>query len=144
LSAIVEVPVLVSHLRKLREEIEELEKAIKQLRGTIKPPEGEVIVKPVVIEKVLNNRRAVFRLDLSTARDNEPLGIPDKTGGLPVNFLLVQRLDNPIQIRVNSKSADLEDVSVGFTIEDFEINEVYVTNSATSGYAVIVVEWRVD
>lgn len=138
--SLIEVPVLVEHLKKLKKEIEELEEAIKSLRETLRP---EKVAKPIITEKVLNNRRATFRLDLSTARTDEPLGVLERTVGIPANFMIVQRLDNPAQMKLNSTSADLEDLSTGYSVEDFEINEIYITNPATSGELVITIEWRV-
>jgi hypothetical protein len=135
----------VVSLIRLQSQLEEL---VKKLDALIKvlsrpmptPTAPQVIIPQVTVETALNNRYRVFTLDLSTARINEPLGLADQN--IVARCATVVRCDSTAYWRRNSERNDLEELSLGYTVENFEIQELYITNPAGTGNLVIVVEWR--
>jgi hypothetical protein len=130
---------------------EQLEVLIKQVDRTNRLLEGisKALGVPTVptvvtrVEEALNNRYKVYKLDLSIARADEPLGIRDL--GVVAKSATVTRLDSPASFRRNDPiTGELEELSVGYHIDNFEIEELYVTNAVGTGYLTIVVEWRVS
>jgi hypothetical protein len=105
------------------------------------PTPIEVKAPPSVVSMALNNRYKVFKLDLSVERKDVPLGLRDI--GVVANSATVVRMDSPAFWRRNDPvTGDLEELSVGYHIRDFAIEELYITNSPGTGYLTIVVEWR--
>ena len=104
--------------------------------GVIEVPEP----RPIVIRRERANRYAIFEIDLSEARQYEQLGLKEK--GIVATGMSVIRVDSPFYFRINDKSFDLIEASVGMELSDFEIQEVYITNSAGAGYGKIWFEWR--
>jgi hypothetical protein len=131
---------------KLQRKTNELLESIAKALGAIKPPAEEVSLAPptppiTIVEEALNNRYKVFRLDLSKARDNEPLGLSDL--GIIARSAIVTKIDSPASWRRNDpKTGELEDLYTGYRVDNFEIEELYITNPAGSGQLIIVVEWR--
>jgi len=135
---------------------EELEVLIKQVDytnallrsiltaiGGIAPPTITFPEMPVAtrVEIAPNNKYKVFKLDLSVPRTDEPLGIMDI--GVLVNTATVVRMDSPAYWRRNDpRTGDLEELSVGYRVSNFQIRELYITNPAGSGYLTVIVEWR--
>jgi hypothetical protein len=106
--------------------------------STITVPETPVVTR---VEIVPNNRYKVFKLDLSVPRTDEPLGILDM--GVLVNTATVVRMDSPAYWRRNDpRTGDLEELSVGYHVNNFQIRELYITNPVGSGYLTVIVEWR--
>ena len=114
---------------------------IIQLLETIAAVSGRVEKPVVVTEKRRANRYKVYVVDLSVARNDEPLGLKDD--GIVGWSMTIMRADAPFKYKINSKGHDALDASVGNLHEDWEIEEIYITNSAaTAGsYGVIYVEW---
>jgi hypothetical protein len=111
------------------------------VKEEIMPTPIEVKAPPSVVSMALNNRYKVFRLDLSVERKDVPLGLRDI--GVIANSATVVRMDSPAFWRRNDPvTGDLEELSVGYHIRDFAIEELYITNSPGTGYLTIVVEWR--
>ena len=120
-----------------------LEGIAKSLGAAVKPPEVTLTPTPTVtiVEEALNNRYKVYKLDLSKARDNEPLGLSKL--GIIAKSAVVTRLDSPASWRRNDPDkGELEELYTGYRIEDFAIEELYITNDAGTGFLTIVVEWR--
>jgi len=132
-------------------------RAIATALGTYVPPAPaptapKVVPTPVpmpievktplsVVSLALNNRYRVFKLDLSVERKDVPLGL--RSIGVVANSATVVRMDSPAFWRRNDPmTGDLEELSVGYHIKDFAIEELYITNSPGTGYLTIVVEWR--
>jgi hypothetical protein len=107
----------------------------------IMPTPIEVKAPLSVVSLALNNRYRVFKLDLSVERKDVPLGL--RSIGVVANSATVVRMDSPAFWRRNDPvTGDLEELSVGYHIRDFAIEELYITNSPGTGYLTIVVEWR--
>jgi len=134
---------LFDRLTRIDEELEiiskQLDKIIKLLEGTTGGAKTQIVPS-----RVINNRYKVFELDLTKARNNEPLGI-EKSLGVVINTVTVTRLDDKAYWRRNDTNGDLEELNPGYEIKDYEIRELYVTNpaSGTAGATMkVVVEWR--
>ena len=101
----------------------------------------EVKAPPSVVSLALNNRYRVFKLDLSVERKDIPLGLRDIR--IVANSATVVRMDSPAYWRRNDPTTgDLEELSVGYHIKNFAIEELFITNPPGTGYLTIVVEWR--
>jgi len=110
-------------------------------REEFMPTPIEVKAPPSVVSLALNNRYRVFKLDLSVERKDIPLGLRDI--GVVANSATVVRMDSPAYWRRNDPTTgDLEELSVGYHIKDFAIEELFITNPPGTGYLTIVVEWR--
>jgi len=131
---------LQSQLEELVKKLDELIKVLSRPVPTPTPTAPQVIIPQVTVETALNNRYRVFTLDLSTARSNEPLGLAYQ--GIVARCATVVRCDSTAYWRRNSERNDLEELSTGYTVEDFEIQELYITNPAGTGNLAILVEWR--
>jgi hypothetical protein len=93
------------------------------------------------VEEMPNNRYKVFKLDLSVPRSNVPLGLRDI--GIVAKSATVTRLDSSATWRRNDPiTGESEELSVGYHVDNFEIEELYVTNDAGTGFMTVVVEWR--
>ena len=97
--------------------------------------------EPIIVRRKRANTYKVYVLDLSIARNDYALGLMEN--GIIASSLTVIRADAPFQIKLNSKGHDSIDASVGLSFSDWEIREVYITNSAASSgnYGVIYIEW---
>ncbi|MEM2163684.1 MAG: hypothetical protein QXR62_04590 [Candidatus Bathyarchaeia archaeon] len=132
-----------AYIASLLSRIEALEREVAALKSQLAAIQLPIQVPTVIIaQPALNNRRKVFTIDLSIARANEPLGILRETEGHNLNTLTCLKCDGTLYIRVNTDVGDLEPVSTGYKIENFDIYEVYLTNVAQSGEAIFVGEWR--
>jgi hypothetical protein len=133
---------------KLQDRTNKLLEALISALGALPPPQvtPEIQVTapaPAVstVAPVMNNRYKVFTLDLSVARANVPLGLTDQ--GIVANYAVVVQMDSQAYWRRNDPvTGDLEKLSLGYTVENFEIRELYISNDAGSGSLVILIEWR--
>jgi len=136
----------VISLVRLQSQLEELIRKLDELITTLSKPTVPTALAPYVptvvpqVEISPNNRYRLFTLDLSIARINEPLGLADQ--GIVARCATVVRCDSTAYWRRNSERNDLEELSPGYTVENFEIQELYITNPVGRGSLVIVVEWR--
>lgn len=77
------------------------------------------------------NDYTVIDVDLSKARTDEPVGLNGDT----YTSMTVVKADAPVYIKINSKKAKKFVAREGFTMANFEIGEIYVTNDEyPSGY----------
>jgi hypothetical protein len=130
---------------KLQMKTNELLEGIAKALGAIKPPAEEVTLTPptpvTIVEEALNNRYKVFSLDLSKAREDEPLGLRDL--GIIAKSAVVTELGSTAYWRRNDpRTGDLEKLYTGYRVDNFTIEELYITNPAGTGFLTIVVEWR--
>lgn len=125
-------------IRKLDELVTALSKPTRPTAPAAPPPYVPTVVPQVEIPP--NNRYRVFTLDLSIARTNEPLGLADQ--GIVARCATVVRCDSTAYWRRNSERNDLEELSPGYRVENFEMQELYITNPAGTGNLTILIEWR--
>jgi hypothetical protein len=87
-----------------------------------------------------NNAYKVYTLDLSTSRSDQPLGL--RADNIVANSALVVECDSVAYWRRNSTANSLEKLYAGYRVENFEIQELYITNPAGTGNLTILIEWR--
>jgi hypothetical protein len=131
---------MIQRLMSLAGEAVEL---LKGVRGDLAKILEE-LKKPTAAAEVvsaLNNRYRVYSFDLSTARDNVPLGLRDI--GVVANSATVAKLESSAYWRRNDPvTGDLEELYTGYRVENFQIEELYISNPEGTGKLIIVVEWR--
>jgi len=101
----------------------------------------------VISEPLLPNRYKIFRIDLTLAHNDEPIGIGEllKGVGTPyASYMSIITVPDDFTFKLNSTDMDEIDASVGLEQENFEITEMFVTNTVGAGIALINVEYRVD
>lgn len=81
-----------------------------------------------------------FPLDLSVARSNIELGL--RNMGIVATSMTIIRADSPFTYRLNSAGNDDTPAEKGLQETEFEIEEVYITNTAQTGQAIIRVVWN--
>ena len=114
------------------------------------PTTIEVIAPPpevVISQPMLPNRYKLFRIDLSVVRADEPLGLADLLAGVGqpyASYMSIITVPAAFTFKLNSTDMDAIDAAVGLEQENFEITEIFVTNAALAGTALINVEYRVD
>jgi hypothetical protein len=142
------LPVVINRLDVLINRIERLIAATTGVPIDELPPIIEIPAPEVVISMPqLPNRYKLFRLDLSVAHEDEPLGLAEMladVGALYASYMSVITEPNPFTFKLNSTDMDDIDAAVGLEMDDFEITEIFVTNAAAAGTALINVEYRVD
>lgn len=97
--------------------------------------------------KDYTNRYRVLSLDLSVAHTDEPLGLAAVIADADVpyaSYMSILAVPSAFTFKLNSTDMDAIDAAVGIEWDDFEITEIYITNIAGAGTALINVEYRVD
>ncbi|GAH79684.1 unnamed protein product, partial [marine sediment metagenome] len=106
------------------------------------PPPEVVISQPQ-----LPNRYKLFRVDLSVAHDDEPIGLVELLAGVGVPFasyMSIITVPSAFTFKLNSTDMDAISAAVGLEQKDFETTEIFITNAVLTGTALINVEYRVD
>lgn len=142
MSALVLLPIL----NRIDALIKKLDEFISTITGV---PPAERVVPPtlVIIEPRRNNRYDISTLDTATSRTDEPLGVKDlmeKAGALYATYMIVLAVGGGFSYKVNSKAAPSVSAQVGDEWDEFEIEELYITNAAVAGTAILHIEYRVD
>ncbi|MBA7704062.1 hypothetical protein ES703_112860 [subsurface metagenome] len=110
----------------------------------------EIVIPPaevVISEPLLPNRYKLFRLDLSVAHDDEPIGLSDLLKGVGVphaSYVSIITVPAVFTFKLNSTDMDAINAAVGLEWGDFETTEIFITNAVGVGTALINVEYRVD
>ena len=97
--------------------------------------------------KKYNNSYKVLSFDLSVAHTDEPLGLGDvldEAGAAYASYMTIIAVPLAFTFKLNSTENDAIDAVVNLEVEDFEITEIFITNDAGAGTALIEVEYRVD
>lgn len=101
----------------------------------------------VISETLLPNRYKLFRIDLTVAHDDEPIGLSDLLKGVGVphaSYMSIITVPSAFTFRLNSTDMDAIDAAVGLEWDDFEITEIFISNASLMGTAIMNVEYRVD
>ena len=138
--------IILNRLDALINRVERLIAAVTGVPVDELPP--EIIIPPAeVIVEQLPNRYKLFRVDLTVAHDDEPIGIGDliKGVGTPyASYMSIITVPAAFTFKLNSTDMDAIDAAVGLEQEDFEITEMFITNAVGIGTALVNVEYRVD
>jgi len=119
-------------------------KVLREIKAALlgKPPE-EGVVPPVLTIERLNNRYKIFTLNLANVRNDEPLGLKsllEADGVKYARFMTVLALPAAMSYKLNSNANDLTAAALGEQVT-FEITEMYITNAALAGNAILWIEW---
>lgn len=135
--------------KEMREKLQEIIDKLAAIAPVVIVPPG---VPPpptvIVIEPRRNNRYHIFDLDLTAAHVDEPVGVKELVEGLGAKFatfMTVLKLPGALTYKINAKEAPSCDAVVGDEWEEFEIEEIYYSNTAQAvADARVHVEFRVD
>lgn len=122
--------------------IEELSKLLKPM-GVPKAPKAvapKPELTPVLVQEIKNSQYKNFDLDTSVARTDEPLGLRDM--GIVADSITILAVGGGFSYRLNSRTNDLTTAVLGLSETEFEIEEIYITNAAVAGTAIIRVNWN--
>lgn len=135
-------------LNRLDALINRVERLIAAVTGV---PVGElppiIEVKPTLITERLPNCYKIFSIDLSVIRADTSLGLKDILLGAGIEYatyMSIITVPAAFKFKLNNTSFDAIDAAVGLEQAGFEITEIYITNAALAGTALINVEYRVD
>jgi len=124
------------------ESITELEKLIRPMKAPEAPrpgkPPGELV--PVLVQEIKNSEYRNLTIDTSIARTNVALGLRDL--GIVADSLTILGVGGGFQYRINKPTNDLTTAVLGITEDQFEIQELYITNAAVAGTAIIRICWN--
>lgn len=137
---------ILNRLDALINRVERLIAAVTGVPVDELPP--AIIIPPAeVIVEQLPNRYKIFRVDLSVAHTDEPIGVGDliKGVGTPhASYMSIITVPAAFTFKLNSTDMDAIDATVGLEWDDFEITEIFITNAVLAGTALINIEYRVD
>jgi hypothetical protein len=98
---------------------------------------------PTLTQEVKDRIYRNFIVDLTVAHANTPLGI--KAMGIVATSITVIQVDSSFSYRINDEANDSTPVTTsdkGMSETEFEIEEIYITNNAASGQAIIRAIWN--
>jgi hypothetical protein len=134
-------------LNRLDVLIKRIEQLITAVTGQ-PPPELPPSPPPYeIVRELLPNTYKQFELDLSVGRTDVPLGVRDLLVGTSAkyaSYMTIVAVPNPFTFKVNDTSNSAISATVGLEWADFEIKEIYISNVASAGTAIIIVEWRAE
>jgi len=137
-------------LNRLDVLINRIERLIAATTGVPLDELPEIVVPApeiVISQPMLPNRYKLFRVDLTAANDDEPIGVADLLAGVGTfyaSYMSIITVPSAFTFKLNSTDMDAIDAAVGLEQENFEITEIFITNAALAGTALINVEYRVD
>lgn len=98
-------------------------------------------IAPTLTQEVKDRGYKNYSIDLSTARTLEPLGL--RTSGIVADSMSIIKAEAAFNYALNSPSNDLTPAEKGMDEDQFEIEEIFITNSASAGKtAMIRVVWN--
>ena len=134
--------------KELREKLQEIIDKLTAIAPEIPAPPAVPAPTFVITEPRRNNRYHIFDLDLTAAHTDKAVGIQDliKVHGVKFcTYMTVLKVPSAFTYKINAKEAPSCDAVVGDEWDEFEIEEIYYSNSAAAvADARIHVEFRVD
>ncbi len=88
------------------------------------------------------NKSMRVSIDLTKAHNDEPLGLES---GIVYLWLTIEKVDSSFTYKlkqVNQQKSGLFTAAVGASLDQHEFTEIFVTNTAALGEAIIQVGWR--
>ena len=144
---------ILNRLDALINRVERLTTAVAKAAGIsieVTPPTVEITPLPpslVISQSQLPNRYKIFAVDLAVARTNQPLGVNELLKGVGAtyaSYMSIITVPAAFTFKLNSTDMDAIDAALGLEWDGFEITEMFITNVALVGTALINVEYRVD
>jgi hypothetical protein len=119
------------------------QKIADELNSLIPPFPSRTPVTPMLTQEIKDRIYRNFIVDLSVAHTDVPLGI--RGMGIVATSITVIQVDSAFSYKINTASNDPTPVTTsdkGMSETEFEIEELYITNAALSGQAIIRVIWN--
>lgn len=119
------------------------QKIADELNELIPPFPSRTRIKPTLTQEIKDRIYRNFIVDLSVARTDAPLGI--RSMGIVATSVTVIQVDSAFNYKINTASNDSTPVTTsdkGMSETEFEIEELYITNAALSGQAIIRAIWN--
>ncbi len=120
------------------------EDMMKEIEEELKPrlPIRPTLLRPTLVQEIKNMKYKNFTVDLSVARTREPLGLRDL--GIVADALSIIRVDAAFDYIMNDPTNDATPATAGMMEDQFELEEVYITNTAAAAgqIAIIRVNWN--
>lgn len=94
---------------------------------------------------LLNNRYHVFDIDMTVLRQEERFGLKEwleSRGVEYCTFLAITEVSHDFTYRINDSKNPSCDAVVGDEWENFEIYEIYISNTVGVGHGQFHIEWR--
>jgi hypothetical protein len=91
------------------------------------------------VSQVIHKNYKVYEVDLSVAHTDSEVGLKDS--GIIAEELIVIQADSAAYFKLNAPKNDLITAFQNLKIKNFEIREIYVTNSAATGKLKIMLIW---
>lgn len=128
------------------EAVQELEKLVRPMgvpsapRAISPPPE----VQPTLVQEIKNKNYKNFPLDLNVSRTDEPLGLRDMGMVGDTMTIVSVTAGASFTYKMNSPTNDSTPGSAGLSETEFELEEVYITNTpqGVGTQAIIRVNWN--
>jgi len=111
-------------------------KVAKGTRAGVVPGE----LTPILVQEIKNSEYKNIPLDTSVPRNNIALGLRDM--GIVADSITILAIGGGFTYRLNKPTNDSTTAVVGLQETEFEIEEVYITNAAVAGTAIIRVNWN--
>lgn len=115
------------------------EAELEDLQKIITPPPKKIpayLLKPTLVQELKDTKYKNFTIDLGTARTREPLGLRDL--GIVANTMTVIKATGNFDYILNDPSNDPTPAEKGIKEDQFEIEEIYITNAAQTGKEAII------
>ena len=110
-------------------------------------PPGEKEIPPieVITEAKLANRYKIITQTLAAALTDHIIGIKDlkPTTGY-CTYMNILAVGGGFTFKINSSGADALTAALGMELEDYEIEEIFLTCGAVGGNAIFYLEYRVE
>lgn len=102
------------------------------------PPTSELT--PVLTQEIKDYEYRNYVIDLTIAHTDSPLGLIQLN--VVADSMTIIEADSAFSYRLNSVSNDPTNAVTGMKEDQFEIREIYITNLAAIGNAVIRIVWN--
>jgi len=103
------------------------------------------VLKQVLEYLFFDNQYVPIEVDLTTAHNNYLIDV-EKRFGVKARGIYILRCDDTAYIKLNSITNLQFEATPGFTLRNFYVSRIYVTNSASSvsdAKLVILLFWRI-
>jgi len=105
-----------------------------------KPPLPTPGLVPVLTQEIQDKQYRNFTIDLTTAHTNLQVGLQPL--GIVADSMTIIQADSAFTYTLNATSNDATPAKTGQRETEFIITEIYVTNAALTGQAVLRVVWN--
>jgi hypothetical protein len=119
------------------------QKVADELNSVIPPFPTRTRITPTLTQEIKDRIYRNFIVDLTAAHTDLPLGI--RGLGIVATSITVIQVDSAFSYKINRASNDSTPVTTsdkGLSETEFEIEELYITNAALSGQAIIRAVWN--